>query len=208
LGDVFRIETGTIVDCNQNGAPDACDVLNGTSHDWNGDGLPDECQPAGTPGCFGDGTTATACPCANAGAPGRGCENSSATGGARLDGAGDPALDSVVFISSGERPSASTIFLQGDANDPGGAVFGDGVRCVAGVLRRLYLANASAGVAHAPAAGGLSITARSTRLGDPLVPGSGQVRYYQAYYRDPSATFCAAPAGSTWNISSMLTITW
>ena len=208
LGDVFRIEPGTIVDCNQNGTDDACDLQNGTSHDWNGDGLPDECQPVGTPGCFGDGTTATACPCANNGALGRGCENSAGQGGARLEGAGDLALDTLVFVSSGERHSAPTIFLQGDASNAAGVVFGDGVRCVAGTLRRLYLAAASAGVAHAPAAGDVSVTSRSARLGDPLVPGSGQVRYYQAYYRDPIVAFCPAPAGDSWNVSSMLTITW
>lgn len=34
--------------------------------------------------CYGDGALATPCPCGNTGTAGRGCENSSATGGARL----------------------------------------------------------------------------------------------------------------------------
>ncbi len=207
-GDVYRIEPGTIVDCNGNGNHDACDLARGTSSDWNGDGVPDECQPTGTPGCFGDGTTATACPCANTGALGRGCDNSAATGGARLEGVGDPALDTVVLASSGERRSAPTIFLQGDASTPAGIVFGDGVRCTTGTLKRLYVVAASAGVAHAPAAGQASITARSTSLGDPLAPLSGLVRYYQAYYRDPDPAFCPGPAGNGYNISSMLSISW
>ena len=208
LGDVFRIEPGTIVDCNQNGTHDDCDLLKGTSHDWNGDGIPDECQPVGTPGCFGDGTLPTACPCQNTGVAGRGCENSVATGGARLEGSGTTATDSVVLVSEGELPTVLTIFLQGTAQNANGLVFGDGVRCAGGILKRLYAKTASGGTAHAPALGELSITARSTQLGDPLAPLSGQVRYYQAYYRDPNLGFCPAPAGNSWNVSSMLTVTW
>jgi len=82
------------------------------------------------------------------------------------------------------------------------------VRCAGGNLKRLYTKSASVGTAYAPGAGEPSITARSTALGDPLFAISGQVRYYQAYYLDPDPAFCAAPAGSGWNVSSMLTITW
>lgn len=32
-------------DCNANGGPDACDLLEGGSEDQDGDGVPDECQP-------------------------------------------------------------------------------------------------------------------------------------------------------------------
>ena len=208
LGDVFRIDPGTIVDCNQNGLHDSCDIAKGTSHDWNADGVPDECQTTGVPSCFGDGSTSSGCPCANLGAPGHGCENSAGTGGARLDGYGDPSADSVVLASSGELPHALTIFLQGDVLNPAGVSFGDGVRCAAGTLKRLYVKNASVGVARAPMSGDLSITAQSTLLGDPILPLSGQVRYYQAYYRDPSLAFCPAPAGNNWNVSGLLAITW
>lgn len=208
LGDLFRIEPATIVDCNGNGTHDTCDIANETSHDWNADGLPDDCQPVGTPGCFGDGTLATPCPCANYGTLGRGCDNSDGTGGARIEAAGVPALDSVVLISSGERPQASTILLQGSVFNTAGIPFGDGVRCVAGILKRLYLATASGGVAYAPGPGEPPITVRSTARGDPLTPGSGLVRHYQAYYRDPSATFCPGPNGAGWNVSSLVTISW
>ncbi len=40
-------------DCNQNGIPDSCDVIDGSSLDCNQDGIPDECQPD----CDGDGIT-------------------------------------------------------------------------------------------------------------------------------------------------------
>ncbi|MBK7644292.1 MAG: PQQ-dependent sugar dehydrogenase [Planctomycetes bacterium] len=208
LGDVFKIVGGNLVDCNANGVQDACDLASGASHDWNSDGVLDECQLAGTPGCFGDGTSATACPCGNNGAAGRGCQNSITSGGAKLQGFGLPGADSLVLLSSGELPVATTIFLQGNTLIPSGQVFGDGVRCAGGTLKRLYAKPASGGTVHAPLAGDLSITARSTQLGDPIAPQSGQVRYYQAYYRDPNAGFCPAPSGSTWNVSNMLTITW
>jgi hypothetical protein len=188
---------------------DACDLASGTSHDWNGNGRLDDCEPTpATASCFGDGGGPMACPCANTGAPGHGCDNSAATGGARLDGAGDPRLDQVVLISSAELPSALTVFLQCKAASTSGSIFGDGLRCTSGPFKRLYMQNASGGTAHAPALGEASITARSTALGDPLSTGSGQVRYYQAYYRDPNPGFCPYPTGNTWNISNMLTITW
>ena len=208
-GEVFKIGAGTIVDCNGNGLHDGCDIANGTSHDWNSNGLLDECEP--TPAsatCFGDGSTPTPCPCANNGGAGRGCDNSALTGGARLEGAGLPANDQVVLISSGELPTALTIFLQGDAVQPAGLFYGDGVRCVTGTLKRLYVKDAAGGIAHAPAGNDPSITAQSTLLGDPIFPLSGQVRYYQAYYRDSDPAFCPAPSGNTWNVSGMLTIIW
>ena len=207
-GEVFKIVPGPIIDCNLNGVHDGCDLANGTSHDWNNNGVLDECEPTGVAGCFGDGSTPQACPCANSGTLGRGCDNSAVTGGARLDGSGDPGSDNVVLISSGELPTVLTIFLQGNVLNNNGVTFGDGVRCVAGTLKRLYAKNAVGGVAHAPATGDPSITLQSTALGDPIFPLSGQVRYYQAYYRDPDLAFCAAPTGNTWNVSSMTTITW
>jgi len=208
-GEVFKIVPGTITDCNLNGVHDACELSSGASLDWNGNGVPDECEP--TPaiaGCFGDGSTPTACPCNNTGAPGRGCENSALAGGVRLDAAGEPALDQVVLISTRELPTALTVFLQFQTINANGVTFGDGVRCGSGPMKRLYTKNANAGTAHAPVVGEQSITARSTARGDPLSPNSGQVRYYQAYYRDPNPGFCPTPQGDTWNISSMLTITW
>jgi hypothetical protein len=34
----------TIIDCNNNGVDDGCDIANGTSNDDNGNGVPDECE--------------------------------------------------------------------------------------------------------------------------------------------------------------------
>lgn len=156
--------------------------------------------------CLGDGSAA-ACPCANSGAPGRGCENSISSGGAWLQGSGSTSLanDSVVLSTSGLLPSALCIVLQGDALvSP--LPFGDGLRCVGGVFKRLFVRNASAGNLQVPQASDPTISLRSAQLGDGLVAGS--VRFYQVYYRDPAPNYCAAPAGGMFNISSGLSVLW
>jgi hypothetical protein len=163
-------------------------------------------NPGTSPICFGDGSSG-ACPCANSGGAGRGCANSANPAGARLAASGAPSLanDTLLLTSSGELPAALSIFLQGTTQIVP-AVFGDGLRCVGGNLKRLYSKNAVAGVATAPQAGDPSVSARSAALNDPLLAGS--VRYLQTYYRDPSTSFCPAPQGSTFNISSGLSVTW
>jgi hypothetical protein len=161
-----------------------------------------------TPFCFGDGTQATACPCNNSGSPGRGCDNSANTGGALLSAAGTTNPDTLVLTSSGELATVLSIVLQGDVSRATPLLFGDGVRCVGGGLKRLYTGNAVGGVFSAPQTGDPSITTQSTNLGDPIAPGSGAVRYYQTYYRDPDLAFCPAPLGSSWNVSSGVSITW
>jgi phosphatidylinositol-3-phosphatase len=150
----------------------------------------------------------SACPCANApSGPGRGCDNSSSTGGAQLSSAGTASLaaDSVVFTTSGEKPSATSVFLQGDASVHGGAVFGQGVRCAGGSLKRLYVKTASGGVASAPGLGDASVSARSAALGDTITAGA--TRYYGVYYRDPTV-LGACPAASTFNITQSESVLW
>ena len=151
--------------------------------------------------CFGDGSGG-ACPCGNSGGTGRGCDNSAATGGAHLAAAGTTTPDTMVLTSTGELPSAFTVFLQGTAQiSP--ATYGDGLRCFAGVLKRLYFHNASSGTVSAPAGSDLPITQRSAQLGDPIP--SGGTRYYMTYYRDPAPGFCT-PA--TFNGSNAVGIVW
>jgi hypothetical protein len=160
----------------------------------------------GTPYCFGDGTLATACPCGNTGLAGRGCQNSASTGGSLLTASGTTHPDTLVLTAANELPSALSIFLQGDANLPSGVVFGDGVRCVGGNLKRIGSKNAVGGSTSYPQGGDQSISVRSAILGDPIP--NGATRYYQVYYRDPSATFCAAPTGDTFNVSNGLSVVW
>ena len=40
----FKVVPRTLIDCNENGVADACDIAVGTSRDGDGDGVPDECQ--------------------------------------------------------------------------------------------------------------------------------------------------------------------
>ena len=158
------------------------------------------CQP---------GTSGTsACPCANPpSAAGRGCNNSSATGGAILAASGNARLgaDTLVFTTSGEKPTATSVVLQGSAVSSSGVVFGQGIRCVAGSLKRLYVKNAVNGAITAPAAGEAHVAARSAALGDTIAQGTH--RYYGVYYRDP-VVLGGCAATSTFNLTQQLDVLW
>jgi hypothetical protein len=148
-----------------------------------------------------------ACPCANPPAgPAHGCDNSSLTGGAQLGASGLASLaaDSLHFATSGEKPSATSILLQGTSVSSG-FVFGQGVRCVGGTLKRLYQATAVGGAISVPAAGDMSVSARSAYLGDTL--GSGAMRSYAVYYRDP-VVLGGCPATSAFNVTQTGQATW
>ena len=148
------------------------------------------------------------CPCANPpGGLGRGCDNSSATGGATLSAAGIARVsaDSLVFQTSGERPTALSILVQGNGEAPAGISFGQGVRCVAGLTRRLFTKTSAGGSMSAPGPGDPSISARSAALGD-LIQG-GQPRWYFVYYRDP-LVLGGCPASATFNCTQTGRIDW
>jgi Tol biopolymer transport system component len=150
------------------------------------------------------------CPCGNPpGGSGRGCENSAGTGGARLSATGGASLssDSLVFTTSGEKPTATSVLLQGTASSAGGVVYGQGVRCVGGTLKRLYTKSASGGSITAPsfAAGDATVSARSAAVGNPIA--SGQSRWYLVFYRDPTV-LGGCPSGSTFNATQTGVVTW
>jgi hypothetical protein len=195
-------------DCNGNGIADPADIAQGLVADVNANGRPDNCELVSSVFCLADGSSSglIACPCSNQGTAGRGCDNSAGTGGARLVASGYTFDDSLQFSSDGELPTVLSIFLQGSAASSAGVPFGDGVRCTSGSLKRLYVKNAAGGVAVAPAAGDAGVRAQSSSLGDVIQAGSK--RWYQVYYRDPALNFCAAPQGSSWNVSSGLEVTW
>ena len=154
----------------------------------------------GQPFCSGDGSSGP-CPCPFPGTPGRGCRNSSGLGGARLSATGSTGDDSVVLLASAELSTSLSIFSQGD--QPIAPVpFGDGLRCVGGALKRLYVETAQYGSTSAPQLGEPSILARSAALGDPIPAGA--TRHYYVYYRDPGS-FCP---GATFNATNALSLTW
>jgi hypothetical protein len=159
----------------------------------------------GTKLCFGDGTSGP-CPCGNNGAAGHGCENSISTGGSVLEATGHVSPDNVVLIATGERATALSIFLQGNAMLSPAVVFGDGLRCTGGQLKRLSTKSAAGGAIAYPEGAEQSITVRAAALGQPNNPGD--TRWYQTYYRDPDPVFCPNPPGNTFNISNAVQITW
>ena len=146
--------------------------------------------------CFGDGS-GVACPCGNNGAAGRGCASSVNPDGALLRGFGAARLanDTFVLQSSG-LPNTPVLFFQGTQQT--GATFGDGLRCASGTLVRLGTGNASSGIASHPRAGDPAISVRGG------IAQAGQVRHYQAWYRN-AAAFCTA---STFNLTNGLSATW
>jgi hypothetical protein len=150
---------------------------------------------------------ALACPCSNQPVfTGRGCENSSTTGGASLHASGIASLagDTLSFVSAGEKPTATSILLTGTIRTNGFA-FGQGVRCVGGALKRLYVATASGGSVTLPGAGNATVSARHLALNDPI--SAGDHRYYMVYYRDPIVMgSCSATA--TFNGTDAIDVTW
>jgi hypothetical protein len=206
IGDACEIAAGAL-DCNLNGVPDTCDIANGTSLDTNHNGIPDECETGpGFPYCFGDGTGSVPCPCNNFGTAGHGCATSQNSAGALLLASGTTSPDTLVLTSSGELPTAFSIMLEAQNDFANPVVFGDGLRCVGGVFKRLYSVSAVGGVAVFPPSGALSISAQSAAKGDPIIPGS--VRRYQVYFRDPSPTFCPTPIGNGFNVGNAQRVLW
>lgn len=148
------------------------------------------------------------CPCGNPPAgSGRGCDNSSATGGASISATGSASLatDTLVFQTANQRPTGTTILLQGNATIATGASFGQGVRCVGGTLKRLYVKTASGGSITAPQPGDPNVHTRSAALGDPIAAGTH--RYYAAYYRDPIVLGGCNPS-FTFNITNSGDVLW
>jgi hypothetical protein len=148
--------------------------------------------------------TTIPCPCGNAPAgPGRGCRNSSNTGGGMLLALGNPDADSVVLYALFMRPNGACIILQGDQVDVVGVPFGDGVRCIDGQLLRLSLrfADPSGNVVH-PGASDTPLGARNAQLGFPILPGAK--RGYQVYYRDAQSFACP----TTFNVTNAVQVQW
>jgi len=149
-----------------------------------------------------------ACPCSNPPAGGsRGCDNSSSTGGANLSASGRASLatDTLVFATSGEKPTSLSIVLQGWSFLGNGVVYGQGIRCVGGSLKRLYVKTASGGSITAPETGDVPVSAQSAAKGDTIL--AGQSRWYLVYYRDPIVPG-GCEAASTFNSTQTGQVLW
>ena len=158
--------------------------------------------------CFPGTGVRVACPCGNPPAElGRGCNNSSSTGGARLSSSGTAsvAADTLHFTTSGQKPTGTSVVMQGSLDLTNGVVFGQGVRCAAGVVKRLYVTQAASGSISVPGTGQTSVSARSAAHGDPLSAGAS--RWYAVFYRDTSV-LGGCPATSTFNITQTQMVDW
>jgi Tol biopolymer transport system component len=151
-----------------------------------------------------------ACPCNNPpSGTGRGCDNSASTGGASLAASGIAylSIDSLVFTATDERPNSTSVLVEGTAPASSGIVFGQGVRCLGGTLKRLYVKTAVNGSITAPdfAAGDMTVTARSAQMGVPIQ--AGQLCYFLVTYRDP-VVMGGCPTSSTFNATQTGVVTY
>jgi hypothetical protein len=171
-------------------------------------GLPPGCGTTGTAFCDAGVAGVIACPCANPPSGlGRGCNNSSSTGGASITACGTPSLaaDSLVFTALDEKPTATSVVLSGTAPVSAGHVYGQAVRCVGGLLKRLYVYPASGGSIVAPGPNVPSVSLKHAMVSDPITAGTH--RYYMVYYRDPTV-LGGCPAASTFNGTNALDVIW
>jgi hypothetical protein len=143
----------------------------------------------------------TPCPCGNTGLAPNGCAHSFSADGANLSANGSISADTVQLVSINEPSTSFTLFMQHTA--PADVVFHDGVLCAGGTLLRLRGRGAVGGSATFPNPiwdSSITLSQRGS-----VTIGSGTVRYYGAWYRNASTTFCP-PA--TANVSNGWVITW
>ena len=148
---------------------------------------PSPFQPFG----FGDGSFRP-CPCNNDSEPGsgEGCANSTGVG-ARLVGTGSASLaaDDMVIQASQLPPGKWTQLIIGQ-NRLQGLAFGDGLRIAKVPFIRIPLQLSS-----------LQGEATWTGLHGTGFWGAGDVRFFQAFYRDPDG-----PCGSGFNLTGALQV--
>lgn len=174
------------------------------------DRLPGAGTTAFTSVCEPGSDGVVACPCGNSAAgAGSGCDNSAATGGAILTATGITGVttDGLVFHTSGEPLNALSVLAQGNAFLPSGAVYGQGVRCVAGTVKRLYSRSAAGGSLVIPnlPGGDVPVSVRSAAKGDRIQ--AGESRWYFVFYRDPTV-LGGCPASSTFNATQTGRVDW
>jgi hypothetical protein len=195
-----------IIDCNGNDSEDAEDISNGTSDDYNANGVPDECEEF-VQFCSGQDLPSALgcqCPCGNCdtvNAGIAGCGNGNVptifNAGASLIGSGSTSIASNtagtdMFKLEGSSLVANQpgLYFQGNnaVNGGSGVQFGDGLRCAGGSVIRLQ-------IRAADSAGRSETTTNLVQAGG---VGSGDLRRYQLWYRDPATS----PCGQLFNLTN------
>jgi hypothetical protein len=133
--------------------------------------------------CYGDGS-GSMCPCGNLGSSGEGCANSGGTGALlSVSGSASVGADDLEMLMSGGPGITAALLFSGttQVNGGQGIIFGDGLRCAGGQIKRLgvRIADGSGSASWGP---GLAVTGGW---------GSGDTRYFQSWYRDVGGSPCA-----------------
>jgi len=156
--------------------------------------------------CFGDVGSGTPCPCNNdndGSLVGAGCANGVFASGAKLAGSGTASLvnDTLRLLTRHLEPNNAGLYFQADNDLSPGIVWGDGLRCAGGSLKRL-------GVRFSDASGysdtsGLpqSISAKAGNI------QPGDTKYYQCWYRTTNDPPCG-PGVNDFNASNGYAVTW
>jgi hypothetical protein len=144
----------------------------------------------GTSYCSGDGS-ARACPCGNTGSTEQGCANSTGAG-ATLSAGGSASVtaDDLVLQAAQLVPTQPALLFAGLNRVQGGngTLFGDGLRCAGGTIKRLGVRQPDA----------LGAAAWGPGLGPLGGWSAGDTRRLQVWYRDP----LASPCGAGFNLSN------
>ena len=160
----------------------------------------------GTGYCFGDGS-GTQCPCGNNSdgtVPGSGCANGVSASGAKLTASGDASLsnDTLVLYGTGLDPLNSGLYFQANDDLSPGIIWGDGLQCAGGQLKRL-------GVRFSDATGASDTSAWTTPIsvwaGNVL---AGDTKRYQLWYRDTSGGQPCGVGVNDFNSTNGYEITW
>ena len=153
--------------------------------------------------CFGDRGSGTPCPCENdndGSVSGSGCANGVFDSGAQLTGIGlaSVSADSLVLTTTGLEPNNSGLYFQGDNDLSPGVVWGDGLRCVGGALKRLQVRFADTT--------GTSFTTIgiAAKVGNVT---AGSLKRYQCWYRTNLDPPCGAGVND-FNSSNGYAVTW
>jgi hypothetical protein len=140
--------------------------------------------------CFGDEQIGSSCPCGNPGQIGQGCANSTGQG-AVIAETGSPGViaDDFGVDATHLAPSQPALLFSANnaVNSGNGVIFGDGLRCAGGSVKRLGVRQADA-AGHASWNSNLSVSGGWT---------AGDTRRFQVWYRDPTG----APCGTGFNLS-------